>query len=87
MDTYIVININNLGSVDFSQVLETSSSTVRISNNGLMLILKYRGVEPSSLVSIPKISIDGRQYHSKEQMLEIITSTGDEGWQADNPII
>jgi hypothetical protein len=87
MNTYIIINTSDLDSVDFSQVLQTSSSTTRKSNSGLLTVLKYTGNEPSSLVSITKVNVNGRDYHDNEQILEIMKTTGNDGWTPENPII
>ena len=40
-DTYAIININDLSKVDFSQVGQTSSDTVRRSIDESMFVLKW----------------------------------------------
>ena len=39
--TYADINMNDLGLVDFSQTITTSSNTIRISNDNLFFIIKW----------------------------------------------
>jgi hypothetical protein len=41
IDTYAIININDLNKVDFTQVGQTSSNTVRRSIDGTMFVLKW----------------------------------------------
>ncbi len=41
IDTYAIININDLSKVDFSQVGQTSADTVRKSLDGSMFVLKW----------------------------------------------
>ena len=41
--TYVIINMSDLGSVNFSEVMETSSSTVRPNNDNTLTFVKYEG--------------------------------------------
>jgi hypothetical protein len=41
IDTYAIININDLSKVDFTQVGQTSSNTVRRSIDETMFVLKW----------------------------------------------
>ena len=47
---YATININDLGDVDFSQVVQTSSNTIRKSLDGSLFIIKWN-VEPAFITS------------------------------------
>jgi len=49
MRKYIIIDSDNISSVDFSEVIETSPETLRYSVDGSKAILKYDGVQPPSL--------------------------------------
>jgi len=83
---YTIINSTDLGSVDFSQVMETSIDTVRDNNNESLTVLKYEGSEPSSLTSIAKVNTDGRDYHNQMEILEIMSTTGTTGWTVNSMI-
>ena len=47
--TYVIIEAGDVSSVDFSQVLETSSNTLRYSNDNSKAFVKYEGSQPSFL--------------------------------------
>ena len=47
---YATININDLGNVDFSQVIETSANTILKSLDGSLFILKWN-IEPPFITS------------------------------------
>lgn len=78
--TYVIINMSDLGSVDFSEVMETSSSTVRPNNDGTLTFVKYEGSEPTSVQGITKVTVDGREYHNHSQIIQILSRTGTTGW-------
>lgn len=44
---YLVIKTSELGTVDFSQVLETSTNTVRRSLDGTKTFIKWEGDQPA----------------------------------------
>ena len=46
---YVIINASEVGSVDFSQVLETSASTLRYSLDDSQTFVKFDGDTPSFL--------------------------------------
>ena len=46
---YVIISKDDVGSVDFSQVFETSADTLRYSNDGSKTFVKYEGSQPSFL--------------------------------------
>ena len=71
MSTYIIINITEIGLIDFNEVLETSQSTIRISVDGTQTVLKWNGSEPSFVASLS--SYDGPYTHS--EILSIMATT------------
>ena len=73
MSTYIIINMTEVGLVDFNEVLETSEETLRLSVNGLQTVLKWNGNEPSFVASLS--SYDGPYTHS-----EILTIMATPEW-------
>ena len=78
MNTYIIINMTEIGLVDFNSVLETSQATVRISVDGTQTVLKWNGSEPSFVSSLS--SYDGPYTHS-----EILTIMATAAWTDPTP--
>ena len=50
--TYLVIKISELGTVDFSQVLETSVDTLVRSVDGTKTFIKWEGNQPAFVASL-----------------------------------
>ena len=46
---YVIIDKDEVASVDFTQVMETSADTLRYSNDGSKTCVKYEGDQPSFL--------------------------------------
>ena len=78
MKTYIIINTTEIGLIDFSEVLETSEATLRISVNGLQTVLKWEGSEPSFVATLS--SYDGPYTHS-----EILAIMATPAWTPPDP--
>ena len=76
--TYVVFNTSETGSVDYSQVLETSNETLRLSVNGSKTFVKYEGSEPSSVAALTTKS--GSYTHS-----EILGLLATDEWTDPNP--
>ena len=76
--TYVVFNTSETGSVDYSQVLETSNETLRLSINGSKTFVKYEGSEPSSVTALTTKS--GSYTHS-----EILGLLATDEWTDPNP--
>ena len=74
MRKYVIINTNEVSSVDFSKVLETSADTLRHSLNGNKALLKYDGSQPSFL--------SGKTEYSYEDIIEILD--GSEWYEEEN---
>ena len=72
---YVIINADEVDSVDFSQVDETSADTVRFSTDGSQTFVKYEGDQPSFL--------SGKQEYTHSEILTVLS--GDE-WTSDEPI-
>lgn len=49
---FIIFNVSELDKVDFSQVLETSKDTVRLSLDKTLTFVKWDGDMPSSIESL-----------------------------------
>ena len=72
---YVIIDSDEVDSVDFSRVDETSADTVRYSTDGSQTFIKYEGDQPSFL--------NGKQEYTHSEILTVLS--GDE-WTADEPI-
>ena len=75
---YVIFNVSELATIDFSQVLETSIDTVRKSLDELQTFVKYEGEMPSSVVALT--TKQGPYTHS-----EILTILAGPDWTDPNP--
>ena len=64
---YVIITASEVSSVDFSQVKETSASTLRYSLDNSKTFVKYEGNQPSFLT--------GKQEYTNAQMLTILANS------------
>ena len=63
---YVTILAEQVASVDFNQVLETSEDTLRYNNDRSLALLKFDGDTPSFL--------EGKTTYDYEQIMEILDS-------------
>jgi len=75
MKTFVILNTDELGIVDFTQVAEISAETCRYSVDGTKTFVKYIGDQPSIL--------SGKQEYTHSEILTVLS--GDE-WTSDEPI-
>ncbi len=68
---YVIFDYTEINSVDFSQVMETSSTTTRMSVNGVKTLVKYEGAMPSSIVGLTSKS---QEYTHSEILVILATS-------------
>ena len=71
---YVIIDRDDVSSVDFSKVLETSADTLRYSTDGNKTFVKYEGSQPSFL--------SGKTEYNHSQILAILNDTDGE-WCSD----
>ena len=64
---YVIINASEVGSVDFSQVNETSASTLRYSLDDSQTFVKFDGDTPSFL--------DGKTSYTHSEILTVLAGT------------
>jgi len=64
---YVIYNMADVSNIDFSQVIETSQDTLRISLNGEKTVLKFIGDTPSFLV--------GLQQYTHSEILAIMNTS------------
>ena len=65
MRTHVIIDASEVSSVDFDQVLETSSDTLRYSLDGTKTFVKYEGTQPFFLL--------GKTEYTHEEILSILS--------------
>ena len=63
---YVLIDADEVSSVDFSQVIETSAQTLRFSLDGEQTFVKFEGPTPSFL--------DGKTQYTHSQMLTLLAT-------------
>ena len=84
--TYVVVNISELNNVDYSQILQTSSSTVRKNIAQTKFILKYEGQKPSTIQILEAndklFSYFGKELFNHPQILAIISDVEWTGTQS-----
>ena len=78
MITYIIIDMTEVSLVDFSQVLQTSEETLRLSVDEYQTVLKWEGDEPSFVANLS--SYGGPYTHS-----EILAIMDTPEWTDPNP--
>jgi len=71
---YVIINADEVDSVDFDQVEETSSDTIRYSVDGSLTFVKYDGVKPRFLY--------GKETYTHSEILTILAT---DEWTPDEP--
>ena len=71
---YVIINASEVGTVDFSQVNETSASTLRYSNDDSQTFVKFDGDTPSFL--------SGKTQYNHSQIRTILAG---EDWVGEEP--
>ena len=64
---YVIINTSETGSIDFSQVNQTSADTLRFNISGSQTFVKFDGDTPSFL--------DGKTQYSHSEILTILTGS------------
>lgn len=67
---YVVFSASEVGSVDFSQVMETSADTCRYSVDGSKTFVKYTGDMPSTVASL--VTKSGEYTHG--EMLDLMVT-------------
>lgn len=73
---YVIINADEVSSVDFSQVDETSADTVRYSTDGSLTFVKFDSDTTPSF-------LDGKTQYTHSEILTILAT---DEWTSDTPI-
>ena len=73
---WVIFNTSDTGSIDFSQVMETSSDTLSLNLSGSQTFVKYEGSQPSSVTALSSKS----QEYTHSEILNILTGSA---WMSD----
>ena len=73
---WVIIDKDEVSSVDFSKVVETSADTLRYSLDGSKTFVKYEGSQPSFLM--------GKAEYNQTEILAILRDENG-GWWEENP--
>lgn len=76
---YVIFATSETGSIDFTEVLETSAETLRVSIDGTKTFVKYEGDMPTSVSSLT--TKEGPYTHS-----EILSILAGEEWTSSDDI-
>ena len=68
---WVILDTSETGSIDFSQVLQTSSETLRLNISGSQTIVKFEGDQPSSIAALSTKS----QEYTHSEILNILTGS------------
>ena len=68
---WVFLNTSETGSLDFSQVLETNSGSLRLNNGGSRTFIKYEGSMPSSVSGLSSKSAE----YSHSAVLNVLTGS------------
>jgi len=71
---YVIIDADEVSSVEFSQVFETSASTLRYSLDNSQTVLKFEGSTPDFL--------EGKTQYTHSEILTILATSE---WTDPNP--
>tara|TARA_R100000734_G_C3202516_1_gene20779 strand:+ start:173 stop:412 length:240 start_codon:yes stop_codon:yes gene_type:complete len=70
MRTYVIVNTSDLASIDYSQLLTTSTETTMRNIAGDKAIVKYIGDMPSTI-----ISLSSKTLYTHEEIMPIVESS------------
>ena len=68
---WVVFDTSETGSIDFSQVMETSVNTLRLNLSGSQTFVKYEGSQPSSVAGLSSKSNE----YTHTQILNVLTGS------------
>jgi len=76
MRTYVIIDVSEVGNVDFDAVLETSADTLRYSLDGSKTFVKFDSDTTPSF-------LDGKTQYTHSEILTILAT---DEWTDPNPL-
>ena len=73
---WVIFDTSETGSIDYSQVMQTSSETLRLNISGSKTFVKYEGTQPSSVASLTTKS----EEYTHSEILNVLTGSE---WQPE----
>tara|TARA_R110000765_G_scaffold119381_1_gene214262 strand:+ start:13243 stop:13536 length:294 start_codon:yes stop_codon:yes gene_type:complete len=72
---YVIIDVSEISNLDFSELMETSEDTLRVSNDGTKTFVKYTHNSPDSphTPSCLEDCVSKSEEYSHEDFLEILS--------------
>lgn len=67
---YVIIPVEELANIDFTEVMETSAETCRLSVDATKTFVKYEGNQPPSVAAI----VNKSQEYTQEEILQILST-------------
>lgn len=67
---YVIFEMSEVGEINFSEVMETSQETLRLSVDGTKSFVKYEGTQPASVAALTTKS----QEYSHAEILDILAT-------------
>jgi hypothetical protein len=68
---YVIFDMSEVGTINFSEVMETSVDTLRLSVDGTKSFVKYEGTQPASVAALTTKT----QEYSHTEILEILATS------------
>ena len=68
---WVIFDTSETGSIDYSQVMQTSSETLRLNISGSKTFVKYEGTQPSSVASLTTKSDE----YTHQEILNVLTGS------------
>jgi len=68
---YVIFDMSEVGEINFSEVMETSQETLRLSVDGTKSFVKYEGTQPASVAALTTKT----QEYSHSEILEILATS------------
>ena len=68
---WVIFDTSETGSIDYSQVMQTSSETLRLNLSGSKTFVKYEGTQPSSVTSLTTKSDE----YTHSEILNVLTGS------------
>ena len=68
---YVIFDMSEVGTINFSEVMETSPDTLRLSVDGTKSFVKYEGAQPASVAALTTKT----QEYTHSEILEILATS------------
>ena len=68
---YVIFDISEVGTINFSEVMETSVDTLRLSVDGTKSFVKYEGDQPASVAALTTKT----QEYTHSEILDILATS------------